>query len=329
MYPGIFRGVHLNNMPSNFSGVIINSDNDGNIKRRADYLNGIMVRYADYNGNVITPNPNDQRMALPDQCVLVEQRECELFTFPNGSQEMFCDAWHVVGMYGNCFGNGGGYVPVVEVDDNVIDNLTSECFKAALNKITDSKLNSFISKLFKDTYSGAGNNVTLKLSDYNDPNDPSLAHSGLDPNNSNVWWIQLNRYNLDPGTLLSQNPQRPPASLETVTSSILHEIIHHFINRYHSQIVSSSYAHHRDMFINWVNHTRNTLQEIFPSMSNYNATALALGGMDNVFDNYAFDPIFFVDIDIECLANYGMTISAAHTTQNNFGIGALGEHCGF
>src|SRR5690606_17997714 len=175
-------------------------------------------------------------------------------------------------------GGGGGILPPDEPDPivtvEVINNLTSECFKQFVSRIGNSKLKSEIAKLYQNTFVGTNKIFNIKFQEQlnlQHQGQSVPAYSQIDPNNSNTWVVTLNTTYANIGTQ------------ESWGQAILHEILHGFIEKNDLNFTNNTTwsQEHEIMLTDWITQTQSALAEIY-ELSNYDALALSLQGMNDI-----------------------------------------------
>jgi hypothetical protein len=232
-----------------------------------------------------------------------------------------------------CTGGGTGWVPVpirypmVSVN-SIIDSLKNPCLVSAKNKITDSTIKTFVTNLFYQNFNTTDVHIKFK-------EDTTIQDAGGNPQ-----WAQSGAIVSAQTWLILLNPNyynghySITSSQEFAAQTILHEIIHSFIFLYKDKLGITrlnEFNAHKEMFNNWIIRMRDVLKRAFPAISNQEATALALTGLDDVLEmeyNAQGEVVAYSSaMNQFAIANYGLSISQADNLITGFLFGTKGTKC--
>ena len=151
---------------------------------------------------------------------------------------------------------------------DIISNVTHPCISSQLNNlITNKNLTSKIALVMRGVFNVVGETPFIRIDQGNYGINSIPAQTQRDfPGSYNII------LNVD---------KLGNSSLEYITSVILHESVH--ISLYEAGFPSGS--QHDNMLNNYISELTNALREIFPNLSQSDATLLALNGLSNT--NYA------------------------------------------
>lgn len=221
-------------------------------------------------------------------------------------------------------GSSDGSIVIQPILYNVNNKITTPCLTSVANKIGNANFVDTLSNIFRNTFinTGSANNLIFQEAIF-----LGIAQSYYDPNNSNTWIVELNTTSFQ------------GASQEYIASILAHEIEHYYISEYFNQqgmSWSTNFMQHDFMFRNWVNASRNILVSMF-NMSAHDATALALGGMDDVVKSVLGSSFNSAQLDgfnsfynTFAQNNYGMSLAdpsgirALYSTPTSTGYAAFG-----
>lgn len=217
---------------------------------------------------------------------------------------------------GNGGGDGDNSVELVTTD-TIIKLLQNPCFVSVVNGISSAKFKNQIVQLFNETYVGNGHVANLKFIEntnlLNADGSPRAAKSSIEPY---TWVIQM-------------NPNYGNAvSTEFWGSVVIHELVHSFITIYRSQNPPlNQFEQHEQIFQKWINQMTNFLYQCY-NISTTDATALALGGLDEVLKEYVGnDPVFKQKYENMALQKYNISLITAENIRNDYKAGTKGSTC--
>ena len=225
-------------------------------------------------------------------------------------------------------GSGGGnnstgavYTTIVSVD-TIINQLHDSCIIGIFNQITDTAIKNQIVKSFQELYIGYGDKINFKIIEaanvYDDLGQPEGANSWLLPGTPMEFGVRVN---------LSFVPTH---SREYIGLCIIHEIVHSFVQLYTSRTgeILTNDASHTIIFETWVNQMRDALVTMF-NISNADATALALQGMDDILaeEDTNHEYHFVTKFNQFAIDHYGMSLMDAHQTAQLYINKSLGTSC--
>ncbi len=220
------------------------------------------------------------------------------------------------------YGGGGGCTncspppppppPVIVLE--VIKELPSPCPSASYDKLTAPRLKNVLVNMYTETFVGTGSTHSLYIHEVSGLPATKPAESGPLSTNSNIWEIRLNA---DQTNLYTQ---------EYWGSLILHEIVHGFIrkNNLAFNAINTFDNNHKAMLTSWINLSERALIESY-GLSPYNARALALGGLDNVFTMNT--PAINQEIINWTQTTYSVNLITAITVREKFRNKTLGTAC--
>ncbi len=209
---------------------------------------------------------------------------------------------------GGSGGDSGETAPPSNIVEKVTDSLESPCMDSAFNKVTDSTIKNYITKLYNQFYITSGKfDLTIKDA----PNlvvngDTVFAYSTY---TGNIWEISLNSSYL--------TDSRYNMSEDAWGQIIIHEILHSFIFRNYNEVFVAN-SDHLFIFKNFVNPTRDLLMNSF-GMSEYNATRLALNGIRDNWGYAGFDSL--------SINTYGAGLQSIDSVFTAYTKGSLGKKC--
>ena len=217
-------------------------------------------------------------------------------------------------------GGGSGYLPETLLTiDSVAVNLSDTCFINLVSQITNTKIKTEITKMFLRTFIGFGHSANILFMEdntlVNTDNSPRASSSSVQ---NGVWTIRLNPI------YGSSN-----VSKEFWASVVIHELVHGFIAIYKSQGPPlTQYQSHEFMFQNTIDQMSEFLTENF-GLSQVNANALALGGLDQVLtrENANGDIVFKQQYDAMAQSRYGISLQDALVIRENYKSGSSGTIC--
>lgn len=227
-------------------------------------------------------------------------------------------------------GGGGGegaptIFPLIELRSVMFD-FTNPCIVAAAGKLPTFDLNIFSNSFFFTDYN---NTVKLKImfGENRSLGDSRPADSWPEhPNNNGIWHVDLN-----PG--FWEQATQPNATQEIAGITILHEIVHgyiYFYKDYFDIAVFNELATHEVMFKEFITAMRDTMMNGF-GLSQQDATALALQGLDNVlkkeYDINGNLSSYNQQYNDFALTNYGLSIPEAEAIFDQYLSGAKGTRC--
>ncbi|WP_029277202.1 hypothetical protein [Pedobacter borealis] len=203
---------------------------------------------------------------------------------------------------------GGGQAPVV---NQVTNNLTDPCKKAALSKITDTKIKNFVTGFYNNFLLPTDSKINVIFKEGNNltVNNSIVPAYSTDPTPHN-WEINIssNYYSSTSGYNMSQ---------EGWGIIIAHEIIHVFIKENNLNNGNSS-LDHVAMFKNFVNPTAQLLKDSF-GMDAQDALKLALTGMKDLWG--------YSDFAALCKSTYDVTLDEINTNYDKYTKGTGGTKC--
>jgi hypothetical protein len=304
-----------------FSGIVALYSWKNTFKQSKIYDNGIITGYS-----ILASKPSNSKTTvqstktiLSPQCVdwyldtyingeLVDE-EYEGTTCPGDTcaQEAIRDHKGVLTVGTNCNGGGGngGSSNQTWISYDIIDSVKNPCLKAIVDSLgRQSTLNSQVTNMLRNTF-GSGNEVNI-----------NFKEAVLTGNYANADAITNgSQANLD---VTFNTSQLSSGSKEYLAETAMHEIYHAYL--YVNPSVLINMSGHLYMAQNYVTSEVSALQQMFPTLSNHDATCLVIAGYGDLQQN---NPSAFSSI----LSAYNLTVNDVANTNNNFKSGTSGTHC--
>lgn len=220
---------------------------------------------------------------------------------------------------GNNGGGGAGSYETLITIDTVAKILNDSCFIKTVNSITDARIKNKVLTMFAQTFTGFGGHTNIEFIE-----DATMVNSDGSPraSKSNVG---------DPHQwVVSLNPNySSTASNEFWVSVIIHEVEHGFISIYKAQNPPLTLEEqHEIMFTKLIDEMSALIMDMFPGMTQHDADALALGGLDQVLkEEVNGDYVFIQKFNAYALSHYNISLQDAEDTRNSYKDGTKGTLC--
>jgi hypothetical protein len=199
----------------------------------------------------------------------------EVYAFTTCSPNDACQAYAIVQenitIKSMCGGGSGGASGGESPMRDIFDSLYNPCLKSTLSLIQNAGLKNEVSKIINQVFGGTNKfNVTFieKNNVYNSSGTEVIANTAP-PIHNGLGGLDF--------TISLSVSQLEGSSKEFIASTIMHELLHAYLR---SDLgLSGQILHHQAMANNYVSSLSSSLINLFPNLSQSQATSLAWGGL--------------------------------------------------